>query len=372
MLAACGRAGATIIERVIVAVMHFRSRFDISRVEVDFRTPPSNWSVPGEMPVTVSIDCRTCSSDNQSREIVCWAHMDWTPPRKAGAAFEALSDRRLPDGADWNEERYGKEPFFLTPEGDLRGPGAPHDVLPPSLQTVITRVHKRLYESALRVVELLRWRIADDGPHFPLGDAKHEWSLDGIEWFALPIAVEVHQSAKALPAVLDVVREDVQRLLDQDAEAPLSLELWREAWDQRTSNPRSAVLIGVSALEVGVKQYVVARAPQTKWLMGNIPSPPLEKLLSEYLPQLGLGSEIREELPRVREAAEYRNNIAHTGSAPRLDRKRVERILTTVRAVLRALDRQVAPEWTTDPEGRVRGIPWATWTKPGYKWPLTL
>jgi hypothetical protein len=70
------------------------------------------------------------------------------------------------------------------------------------------------------------------------------------------------------------------------AEEPVAHELLREAEDNTGSNPRSALVLATAALEVGVKAYVAALIPDTRWLAFNAPSPPVALLLNRYLPTL--------------------------------------------------------------------------------------
>jgi hypothetical protein len=55
-------------------------------------------------------------------------------------------------------------------------------------------------------------------------------------------------SARSFPALTDQVREELESYLASDVEEPLGAELLREARELRFSNPRSALLIGVTAL----------------------------------------------------------------------------------------------------------------------------
>jgi hypothetical protein len=43
------------------------------------------------------------------------------------------------------------------------------------------------------------------------------------------------------------------------------------------------MILAVAAAEVGFKQFIVQMQPETKWLVANLPSPPLDKMLAEFL-----------------------------------------------------------------------------------------
>ena len=80
----------------------------------------------------------------------------------------------------------------------------------------------------------------------------------------------------------DKLRNDVAQMVAEGGTEPLCHELYREAWEERQKNPRNAVVFGIAAAEVSFKQCVSALAPDTRWLLENVPSPPLTKMLSEY------------------------------------------------------------------------------------------
>lgn len=91
---------------------------------------------------------------------------------------------------------------------------------------------------------------------------------------------------------------------------------------QPNLNPRSSLLIAVAALEVVVKQYISDRVESATWLVNNLPSPDVIKLLRFYLPDLEppggaspLASKM-EPLPEdlwklLRKRRDQRNDIVH-------------------------------------------------------------
>jgi hypothetical protein len=52
---------------------------------------------------------------------------------------------------------------------------------------------------------------------------------------------------------------------------PVALQLFREAWELKRSNPRSALAIGIAAAEIGVKDLIASLIPNALWLV--TPSP---------------------------------------------------------------------------------------------------
>src|SRR5438093_1519542 len=54
---------------------------------------------------------------------------------------------------------------------------------------------------------------------------------------------------------------DIAGLAATGSQEPLGHELFREAWNLRIQSPRSSVLVGIAAVEVGVKHFVVGLDP---------------------------------------------------------------------------------------------------------------
>jgi hypothetical protein len=76
--------------------------------------------------------------------------------------------------------------------------------------------------------------------------------------------------------------KSLQELITSNIIAPLGHELFSEAWAQRMVNRRSSLVIGIAAAESGFKEFVGKLLPQANWLIQNIQSPPLVKMLVEF------------------------------------------------------------------------------------------
>ena len=144
-------------------------------------------------------------------------------------------------------------------------------------------------------------------------------------------------------------------MMQQKAEEPLGHELFREAWELRTENPRSALVLGIAAAEVGFKQCVGTLVPDAKWLVDNVPSPLLERMLREYLPQLPARKTIKGRvlpLPEgwlkiLKKGVTIRNDIVH-GNTATLTRDNLRDILETIRELLYLLDIYCGHVWAWD------------------------
>lgn len=96
-------------------------------------------------------------------------------------------------------------------------------------------------------------------------------------------------------------------------------------------------------------RLIVDLAPVTRWLREELPSPPLVRMMTHYLPQL----EIRAAVPkdnrcpkqfrkRLQAAVEARNRVVHRGKQPELS---LYTALRSVREFLYLLDYYGGHEW---------------------------
>jgi hypothetical protein len=144
-------------------------------------------------------------------------------------------------------------------------------------------------------------------------------------------------------------------MLQKDSLEPIGHELFREAWAVRITAPRSAILIGIAGLEVGLKHCIARLIPDSTWLVEHVPTPPLESMLKNYLPKLPVKNTIGgmtvppspRTLKAIKEGIEQRNRTAHR-SEPPPDKMLVERVLLAVADVLWMLDFYCGESWALD------------------------
>ena len=135
---------------------------------------------------------------------------------------------------------------------------------------------------------LFRWRQGvAEGPPDPCHTLKASYSNDGEVWREVPLLRSVKiRFGLSTSAPEDDVSEQVVEWANAGIEEPLGRQLFREAWSQRNSRPRSALVIGVAAAEVGFKKLVGSLVPQAEWLVDQVQTPALSKMLSKFLPTL--------------------------------------------------------------------------------------
>lgn len=157
----------------------------------------------------------------------------------------------------------------------------------------------------------------------------------------MPESISCRVSDKLVPACSPKLQDEIEGLIRADANEPLGHELFLEAWQNKNSNPRSALIIGIAAAEVGFKQCVVKLVPGAVWLITECPSPPLTIMLSRYLPSLPVKLKIQGQVVRppktIRRAlatgVEARNKTTHAG-ASLLKGEELEEMLLCVRDLL--------------------------------------
>jgi hypothetical protein len=209
------------------------------------------------------------------------------------------------------------------------------------------------------VVSALRWRCGvSDGPLSPLSDATYEFSIDGAEWRSIPryaASARIRFSRARRNLVEDEIQAGVADLLVRGKDEPLGYQLLREALELRKTHPRSALVIGIAAIEVGFKHFVADLVPDAAWLAIEAPSPPLDRMLREYLPKLpvrgkfeGRYALIPQKLINVLgEGMKARNKLAHSGKfLP--DADELENLLHTINDLLLLFDCYSGERWALD------------------------
>jgi hypothetical protein len=348
----------------LLSVMHFRHEATLRGFQMQSDPAQVSFTTPEAPGVLVSLRAPTkeevekanpipgLSGSNDARGLATYVQDD-VPPDVL-AAFEALAERRLPDssprgllGSRWvdGEGNFTKEREIVQMS---------HLAEPVRDFVIVTRAILRL---AIReVLGATAWRMAIDSSRNPVQYGAASWSLDGDSWERFPVGATRATAFLSGEGIYRMHVEragDIQALLDAGQSEPLAHSLWREASTQRSTNPRSAILLGIIALEVGIKQFAAARVPDADWLLKETQAPPIAKMLTRFLPQLPPADEAGKEFERpdkatmrtIGEGVELRNEIAHRGLDRDPPRKTVETILSTVRDLLWQLDAATGLDW---------------------------
>lgn len=215
----------------------------------------------------------------------------------------------------------------------------------PSTLAFFDSVTGELQRVMASTVAVLRWREGlAEAPPDPCFNRREFLSEDGEAWREISTvrSLEIRFGMPTGPATPanELVKEVVE-LITAGMEEPLGHQLFREAWNQRDSRPRSALVIGVAAAEVGFKKLVASLVPQAQWLVDEVQTPSLVKMLNKFLPTLPLKARVRGKsirpprqlLRSLEEAVKCRNDLVHAGKAPP-SRKDLDNMLRAVNDLL--------------------------------------
>ena len=264
--------------------------------------------------------------------------------------FRALAERRIPDVTAVRRDALDSD--VLDDKGFVReGHGIDARWLRADYESFVNESVGSLFEVMKDIVYTARWVQGAEMVPAPLTGGRSEWSLDGRAWYQLPQRghVEVWASPILDPAVS---AKQVKALIRRSQTEPLHHLLWPEARSLQTSNRRAALVIGVAALEVAVKQYIADRVPNSEWLVFNLQSPPVVSILKNYVPTLPavntIGGKVLPPPKRLRnildEAVQLRNDVAHRGQLEWKPGMLIE-ILDAIRDVLYLLDFYAGQSW---------------------------
>ena len=277
---------------------------------------------------------------------------------KQAAFVKALQNGRFkPYGADppqlphlvLGEER-------ISRDGTLReGCNLPFALVPPDLQAMCGEVFRILSSKVSRFISLLRWTQNFDSPHGKFMDAFLYWS-DDLKKPYIPFPVK--PNSVTLPGMTGIQWTDAHQELTQelfsnpDAEEPLAHELLREAIALSADSQRSGLLTAVTALETGIKSHLAKLAPDTEWLLKETQSPPIFRILRDYLPELykrvgkdvSFWPQLKPTIKRVQKLIEHRNIVAHTGFLP-IEQHEFDAHIALVSDILYVLDVLEGFEW---------------------------
>jgi hypothetical protein len=199
---------------------------------------------------------------------------------------------------------------------------------PPELSRICNEA-AALYQATIeRFVKLIRWQQETDGPHgiFEYAPSLY-WGTSGNSYVAVGDEKTSWVTGKPVAGILwtDKHQKQISELWhDKNVVEPLAHELLREAKSTAEASPRSALLTACSAIETGVKIHISQVAPAATWLLMEMPSPPVFKILRDYIPLLHQHD--GHEIPNwqnlkylfniVRDYVEFRNKLTHVGAVP--------------------------------------------------------
>jgi hypothetical protein len=224
----------------------------------------------------------------------------------------------------------------------------------PITKGAITKLHSEMTALLDRTVRVARWRfgIPQGGPSPLRGSLGFWWSLDAESWKAVD-RMGTHSFAitwtRAFGPWDDAAFDFIKASATGERAEPLAHELLREAKQIHQQSPRSALVIGVAAAEVGFKMFVSQVFPQTSWLM-DLPTPSLEQMI-DNLQWSKLGCTVNGKTPfipgslkRVLKASvNRRNKLVHAGLGE-VSASEVDDVIEQIRDFLYLLDVLSSPD----------------------------
>ncbi|MGH8647029.1 MAG: hypothetical protein ACREX4_22255 [Gammaproteobacteria bacterium] len=194
------------------------------------------------------------------------------------------------------EQAKTKGKFTCTALGDVTPPAKIARALPGTtcrrsqeVNQYLKATEHRLSNHLSRTFRIFMWRRGMSVASSRLVFRGAFWSLHGQQWN--PIYGLVRLRAYVGPQepcgpVPPEIAADVGALVASGQDGPLARQLLREAWAQIGPSQRSALVLAIAAAEIGLKHCISALVPNARWLVENVPTPPLHKMLTEYLPLL--------------------------------------------------------------------------------------
>jgi hypothetical protein len=213
----------------------------------------------------------------------------------------------------------------------------------------------RLSSHLSRTLRVLMWRRCISVAYSRRVFKGAFWSLgDGQQWNPIHgllqgrLSVEPEQGCGPVSPATVVA---VGTLVASGQDEPLARQLLREAWAQKDRSQRSALVLAIAAVEVGLKHCISALVPDARWLVENVPTPPLHKMLTEYLPLLPVRTVSGKFcmppdnlLDEIRTGVELRNRVVHLGHV-KMTAEKLDRLLRGVSDLLWILDTYQGHEW---------------------------
>jgi hypothetical protein len=215
-------------------------------------------------------------------------------------------------------------------------------------------VYSELHAEAARLVRLLRWLFNRPGPAKPLTSRWLFWSLDGTFWSDAPAReVDLPLVGGEGGVLSERGVELVGRMWASDESVePLARQIFLEAVSLAEVNRRAAFILGFVAAELGVKHFGSGKSDSLSeaWLLENVQSPPIDRLLREYLvPLTEKKTRSGDAVPRTlvalfEKAMKTRNRLMHRGQEPPTAEE-VARLLVGVNDLLYLLDWFAGHRW---------------------------
>jgi hypothetical protein len=283
-------------------------------------------------------------------EVILEVTGDFDLPRKSAEALGDLAQGLLPADSKPDADLTSEIEEGRLPSGrSLR-----FDELPNRLRVHSSEIARDLSNTAVETFGLIRWRRAMAGPVEALQPRALEWRDDSENWHRFPPDIQWEVGPPyTLP---NSTPDEIASLGAMAASAirePLGHALFREAQNAaRRREYASALVMGIAALEIGVKELIGTLVPGAEWLALHAPSPPMYEILKDYLPTIpaheSIGGHVAsppsEILDTIRNGVNKRNETVHRGQGE-LRQDFIAKVLDAVADVLWMCDYFTGRKW---------------------------
>jgi hypothetical protein len=232
----------------------------------------------------------------------------------------------------------------------------PFKHFPDELKTLCNKSSSELSFETRRFLNLITWFFNTSHVHNPVDHVHLYWNTRGRVYHAVSLPEDEPSGYWQNDVVWNEENEHKFVSLWKTASVePLAHELFREAGSLLHSAPRSALLMLANALEAGVKNYIGQRAPVTQWLLTEVPSPPIKKILQKFIPTMNTYTTIdlsqwaglTKMFNRIEQRITDRNHLTHRGTME-CNQIRLIEFKDDVSDVLYILDYLNGEHWARD------------------------
>jgi hypothetical protein len=324
------------------------------------------WEIKFKGRANKIVTCRNLSKEEgeqrkaQRRGIHIESSADIRVSHRIDAVLLRLEDYQLPEDTPDDEFTQREIKQFTNPDGSLKRVVLPLKLMPTYFQDFQYAIIKQLDDLAKHGYRLLRWRLGMQSSSDHYYGRLLEYSRNAGVWKVAPHNLGVSLKFGAPRTMItDEVRQevisDLSRIIEKGKKEPIGYSVLYEASKQVEGNPRSALVMGMAALETALKECISALFPENEWFLMNLQSPPIDRILREYLtasPKHRLLFNGRplvwptSIMETVKRNIKIRNNIVH-GHDQEVRRDELDELLLTVHDLMRMFDCIRGEEWAS-------------------------
>lgn len=332
--------------------MRFKLKYSVQGLAINDK------EVNFEIKLSHTINVKISKPDDAYKELLggsiisfCDAELVIEPTQKNQKIFENIINNKIVNDVG-NMRSYGlikneRNEDIVIPQ---------LDILPEHFKDFIKQINHNLALSIKKTISTIRWVCDNRGPHNPFSVRGFEWTIDDKFWYMVPPSGSISEEWYSPDIIVSKSKENIIfNLLKDDNEEPTHHSLFREAWSLKSENPKSSLILGISAIEVSLKYLIKRVAPNAYWLIKNIQSPPVHKIFQGYINELqidktynGVSVVLTETMINDLEKwVNIRNNIAHHGFNS-LAYKNLTEVLMTLKDILHIIDFYSGHKWSIE------------------------